>query len=397
MYGTPPGSDPALPVYGSRKSVTSAEPTRHDFDPRAEEKAVVAAAAAAAREAKAAEAARAAKASSQKRAAEKAAKRAAARAAYAEKKERTTRIAEATRRAREERSRARGNRNYDRVLRRRAAAAAPEPDELVRPKAPARRIGIVPKMLLAALVIAGAIFVPIIVTNNSSSSPTFSDGVDWTEYPGKYAGDELKTLGGPRKEDVVADDTALLEELRVAVQKEVAVSWIEHGTGTEVPLENAWGGPSMLVDWQSPRWYTTEEIPDVELKKRLVASVSEVLADHGFDAVRLRNDPAGPFASDDLLKQSYGAVNPEEQVVWQLYASRFGNSFTGFTFTITDFSKDTTGEFAEDAAIDAEFHDRPVSSLAMTLTSSSLLSTLDEPEFRERAAPFEDKDPPRYP
>lgn len=207
----------------------------------------------------------------------------------------------------------------------------------------------------------------------------------------------METLAGPRKEDVVADNTALLAELRAVVEKEVAVSWIEHGTATELPLENTWGGPSMLIDWQSPRWYTTEEISDVELKQRLVDRVSEVLADHGFDTVRLRNDPAGPFASEDYLKQSYGAVNPENQVVWQLHASRFSHPFADFTLTVTDFSKDKTGEFAEDAAIDAEFHDRPVSSLAMTLTSSSLLATLDEPEFRERVAPFEDKDPPRYP
>jgi hypothetical protein len=401
VYGTPPGSDPTLPLYGTRESVKSAPPARHDFDPRAEEKAAAAKAAADARKAKAAEAARAAKVRAQKRAAEKAAKKAAkrdaARLAYAEKKERLAHIAEVTRRARRQRSNLSGSISYAKQRSRRAASQAvpARSPETVRPDAPARRIGTGPKVLIAALVVAGAILVPIVVTDNSPSSPTVSDGVDWAEYPGWYFGDESRTLSAPRLEQAETDNIALLEELRAAVQQEVDVSWVEHGTATESPLENAWGGPSMLSDWESPRWYTTQEISDVELKERLVDRVSEVLADHGFDDARLLNDPADTSASDESLKLSYGAVNPADQVVWDLRASRFDNGLTDFTFTITDFSKDSSGEFTKDAQRDEEYFDRPVSSIAMTLTTHGLLAADDEAEFRERAAPFEDKRPPQ--
>jgi hypothetical protein len=307
-YGTPPGSDPALPVYGSRESVAPVESTRPaastlpDLHPRAE-----------------------------------------------------------------------------------AARAA---------KAPARRIGVGPKVLVAALVIAGAILVPIVVTNSSPSSPTVSDGVDWAEYPGWYSDDESRTLAAPHLEQAATDNTALLEELRAAVQQEVDVSWVEHGTATESRLENTWGGQSMLSDWEAPRWYTTEPITDVELKQRLVDRVSEVLARHGFDNVSLLNDPKGTYFSEGYLQRNYGAVDLADQALWDLHASRFDNVSTDFTFTITDFSKDTSGQFAEEAERYKEYLDRPVSSLAMTLTTHALLASDDEAEYRERMAPFEDKKAP---
>jgi hypothetical protein len=395
VYGTPPGTDPSLPPYGSRDSLKPVVPTKQDFDPRAEEKAADAAAAEAARKAKAAKAARAAKARAKKRKAAEEAKKQAARDAYAEKKERLAHIAEATRRARRQRGNSSGNIGYAKQRARRAASPArPVYSPERRPQAPAQKMGTGPKLLIAALVIAGAVVVPVIVTNNSSSSPTVSDGVDWAGYPGRYSGDDVRTLGDPSKEEVVANNVALLEEIRAAVEKEVAVSWVEHSGATESPIENTWGGPSMLVDWTSPRWYTAEEISNVELKQRLVDTVSEVLAGHGFEQPRLLNDPATSTWNAESIKQLYGAADTKNQAVWELRASSFDNSYTTFQLTITDFSKDKTGQFTKDAQRDAEFYNRPVSSLAMTLTSYSLLAADDEAEFRERAALFEDKKAP---
>ena len=407
VYGTPPGTDPALPVYGSRDSAKPVEPARHDFDPRAEEKAAAAEAAAAARraaaaarEAKAAEVAQAAKARAKKRAAEKAAKAQAARAAYAAKKERTARIAEETRWARFERNGQRGTYRYERARQRRLRRRPPKPPRprvsgVARPAERARKSATVRNLLVATLLIAAAIFIPIIVTNSSSSSSTVSDGVDWTGYPGQRAGNAQSTLAAPSKEQVVAENTALLAELRAAVDDEVAVSWIEHGSTIDRPLENAWGAPSLLRDSQSPRWYAAEPISGQKLKQRLVDRVSEVLSDHGFQDVRLMNDPATTFYSPKSIERLYGGSKLDTQVVWELKASSVEDAYVDVTVTITDFSKDKTGEFAADAEADAEHLDLPVSSIAMTLTSHALLAASDAPEFRERAAPFEDKKPPR--
>ena len=404
VYGTPPGTDPALPVYGSRDSAKPVEPARHDFDPRAEEKAAEAEAAAAARraaaaarEAKAAEVAQAAKARAKKRAAEKAAKKQAARAAYAAKKERTARIAEETRWARFERNGQRGNDSYARARQRKLSRRPPKPrvSGVARPVERARKSATVRNLLVATLLIAGAIFIPIIVTNSSPSSSTVSDGVDWTGYPGQRAGDAQRTLAAPSKEQVVAQNTALLAELRAAVDDEVTVSWLEHGSTIERPLENAWGAPSLLRDSQSPRWYTTEPISGQKLKQRLVERVSEVLSDHGFQDPQLMNDPETTFYPPKSIERLYGGSKLDTQVVWELKASSFEDAYIDVTVTITDFSKDKTGEFAADAEADAERLDLPVSSIAMTLTSHALLSASDAPAFRERAAPFEDKKPPK--
>ena len=401
VYGTPPGTDPALPVYGSRDSAKPVEPARHDFDPRAEEKAAAAKAAdaaakaaAAARQAKAAKVARAAKVRAQERAAEKAAKAQAARAAYAAKKERTARIAEETRQARLARTGTRGSRSSQRARERQFGGMSRMPGR-GRTEERIRRFGTWPQLLFAALISAGVIFIPIIVTNSSPPSSTVSDGVDWTRYPGQYDGDAQKTLASPRQEEAVAENTALLAELRAAVDDEIAVSWIEHGSATERSLENSWGGPSLLNEWTSPRWYTTEPISGQKLKQRLVDRVSEVLSEHGFEDPRLVNDPDTSFYSPRSIERLYGGSKPATQVVWELKATSVEDEYVDFTFTITDLSKDKTGQFAEDAERNAEYLDTPVSSMAMTLTSSGLLAASDAPEFRERAATFEDKEPPR--
>jgi hypothetical protein len=394
VYGTPPGTDPTLPVYGSSDSAKPIDPSRHDFDPRAEGKAAAAEAAAAARRAAVAEAAQAAEARAKKRAAQKAAKKQAARAAYAAKKERTARIAEETRRARFARNGTRGSRSYERARQGRFGEMSRMPDR-GRAEERIRRFGTWPQLLLAALISAGAIFIPIIVSSGSSSSSTVSDGVDWTGYPGQYSGDAQRTLAAPSKEEVVAENTALLEELRAVVEDEVAVSWMEHGSTIERPLENAWGAPSLLRDSQSPRWYATEPISGQTLKQRLVDRLSEVLSNHGFQDSRLLNDPATSFYSPESIEQLYGGSKLDTQVVWELRASSVEDAYVDVTVTITDLTQDETGEFASDAERNAEYLDLPVSSIAMTLTSHALLAASDAPEFRERAAPFEGKEPPQ--
>ncbi|KJC63597.1 hypothetical protein [Agreia bicolorata] len=392
-YGTPTGPDAALPLYGSSDSVIPVESAVADFDPKAERRkqGEQARAAAAARRARKSRAAREAKAAEAARA------NRAKREALLERKQEAYAAAERRRGERAARVHARPpawvvKMNEERRKRLIGYAAERRLARIV-----FRRRARVVAIVIASTVVVGTITGVVLQSFRDDPSPTVSDGVDWTEYPGQYAGDELRTLGGPRQEEVVADNVELLEELRAAVQKELAVSWIEHGPATEVPLENIWGGPSMLSDWQSPRWYATEEISDTELKGRVIDSVSDVLLEHGFDKPRLVNDPKTSFWTTEALKQVYGSTSPETQVVWELRATRFDNSLTAFQLTITDFSKDETGEFAEDARRDEEFYDRPVSSLAMTLTSHALLATSDEAEFRERAAPFKDKKAPESP
>ncbi|MDN4641724.1 hypothetical protein QCD70_15845 [Agreia sp. PsM10] len=374
-YGAPTGADANLPLYGSKDSVVPIEHAVSDFDPKAAAN-VAARARAATR--------RAREAADRRRAKE--ARAEASVQAFRERRAREAQRAQAridkADQARAERFRLAGRDPATlrpRVARRSSAAR----DRSARRR---RLWGVAGAFILVAGVGTG-----LVVANLPESPPTsISDGLDWSSYPGVSDGESPSVLINERQEQIIAADTALVEAMAEALSEETGLGWNQSGIDTLTRQENDWGGTSMLSEWRSADWYTTEPITDLDTKARIIERARFVLAEHGYDGVQLVNDPVEGQGYN--LDSDFGGSTLATQVIWRLQAK--GNRFTDFELTITDLSRDTDGRFARAASETERQGGVPPNSVHFAVRSDRLLAASDEREFNERREPFVRKKAP---
>lgn len=389
-YGTPTGADARLPLYGSSDSVVPIEHAVADVDPKAEQR----------KKARAARAAAAERTERARRAKKKAKAEAAARANRANREAmlaRTRDVHAAAARRRGERA----VRSYaapparlvafSEERRRRLDKAEAERRQA---RAVAGRRARITGAIVVAVLVVGGITTAIVVGAGSERTAVSESGLDWSGYPG-YDGTEYEDVTeGRSQEEITAADTAMLEEIRATITDEAGLDWQRYGSELVIPQKNAWDGQSLLNNWNSSRWYSTDALPGVSEKRAVVERVSTILEENGFESIGLANDPETFGGDDELLRRLYGGTTLETQVVWVLDANRFDGSFSSFELRITDLTHDVDGDFAERAKGREAIGIIPVNSIVIEAKGYQLLPADERDEYIARAEPFEGEDPP---
>ncbi|GAA3669556.1 hypothetical protein [Microbacterium marinilacus] len=209
----------------------------------------------------------------------------------------------------------------------------------------------------------------------------------YESYPGIAGEDASTALARPSLEEVRELSDALSAEIREALSDEYGLTWTE-APGEDVrPERNGHGGESMLVRYMSPTWSTNEPVSGTALKTPVMRSIEDVLARSGWWAMWSFNDPASGL-DPSILEDLYGGDDIDEQVAWEWYTSDPSNEIVVYA-TITDLSRDTTGEWRADREADSRRTGEPLEGLQIRFYAERLLSEADRDEFERRMAEFD--------
>lgn len=258
--------------------------------------------------------------------------------------------------------------------------------------------------VIAALVSArdqrfGAIAVAIVLlvnvgTMGAASALTHPPGTQladpeddyWAAYPGIKGQTADEILGRVSLESAQASAENIMAEIRKRLTAAFGFDWVE-GRGSDIrPERNGYGGESMLVQYTSERWSTTEPVTDHELKLDAMRVIDEVLADSGFSALVPLNDPATGF-DPSYLERFYGSTDPRTQVEWEWYSDDWPGPMR-FYVNVTDLSHDVDGGFRTAREGQVAGTHEPVEGLRISFLVPEVLSEDDVTEFERRMADY---------
>lgn len=207
-------------------------------------------------------------------------------------------------------------------------------------------------------------------------------------YPGVKDVPNGDVLAQRSLEEVQADGDALMAEIRERVTAEFGYGWVESGQVSLRNERNGYGGESMLQQYRSTQWTTTEPVRDNERKRAIGAIVDEVLAGRGMYALAPLNEPDSSISSD-MIAKLYGSSDVEQQHTWEWYSGAYPDPLLLYV-TVFDPSKDPTGgaQAAREAA--SARTGEPVAGVQLMIVASQLLSESDRDEFEQRIAEYPD-------
>lgn len=124
------------------------------------------------------------------------------------------------------------------------------------------------------------------------TTETRADGdeilVHWREYPAIAGADTRLLLAGPTLEEGLEAGEAVIQDLRKEIAERVPVDWSrETDEAVLSPVENGYGGMSMLVAVNAPTWLGASGGVSADIVKDLVSAIDEVTGSHGFTGFRL--------------------------------------------------------------------------------------------------------------
>ncbi len=143
---------------------------------------------------------------------------------------------------------------------------------------------------------------------------------------------------------------------------------------------------SMLVQYTSERWSTTEPVTDHQLKLDAMRVIDEVLADYGFYALVPLNDPSTGF-DPAYLERFYGSTDPRTQVEWEWYSDDWPGPMR-FYANVTDLTHDDDGGFRTAREGQVAGTDEPLEGLRISFLVPEVLSEHDVDEFTRRMADY---------
>lgn len=216
---------------------------------------------------------------------------------------------------------------------------------------------------------------------SSTLLPTDPEDDRWAAYPGIKGQDESEILARTSLEEAQATAEEMMAAMRDRLTAEHGYQWVE-GRGGGIRAErNGYGGESMLVQYTSEVWSTTEPVRDYRQKLAAMATIDEVLAEYGFYGLAALNDPSSGF-DPDYLTRFYGSADPRTQTEWEWYSDDYPGPMR-FYANITDLTNDDGGRRTTREAQVAGTAE-PVEGLRLSFLVPEVLSEADVDEFRTR-------------
>ena len=201
-------------------------------------------------------------------------------------------------------------------------------------------------------------------------------------YPGIKGTDPQDALQQQSLEEVRAEADGLFAEIRERITAEYGYEWVQVGDEDLRPERNGYGGESMLVEYTSIGWATTEPIQDYSTKLDVMATIDSVVAEHGLPPLYSFN---GEFSGIDpsMIAKLYGSEDPREQHTWEYYTDNYPDPMRLYA-NIFDLSNDPTGDFLKTREAQNARTDEPLEGLQLVVIASAVLSEDDRAEFEEK-------------
>ncbi|MGX1933558.1 hypothetical protein [Microbacterium resistens] len=203
----------------------------------------------------------------------------------------------------------------------------------------------------------------------------------WEAYPGIKDVDPRATLAQPSLEEVRAQAEQTLTRVRERLSAEFGFTWVPVGDETLRPERNGYGGESMLVQYTSASWATTEPVTGYPTKLEVMRTVEDELIRSGFSSMLAFNDPASGV-DPGVIRKMYGGDTPQDQVLWEWYASTYPEP-TLFYADITDLANDVSGDYRASREATSARTGEPLEGLSLTVVAREVLSADDVEAFEQ--------------
>ncbi|WP_341936046.1 hypothetical protein MRBLWO14_001730 [Microbacterium sp. LWO14-1.2] len=201
-------------------------------------------------------------------------------------------------------------------------------------------------------------------------------------YPGIKGTDSQDVLAQQSLEQVQAEAETLFADIRSRLTAEYGFEWVQVGDEDFRPERNGYGGESMLVEYTSASWATTQPVQDYSLKLDVMSTIDDVIAEHGMSYLYSFNGESSGL-DPTMIAKLYGSDDPREQHTWEYYAENYPDPIR-FYANIYDLSNDPTGDFRTAREAQNARTGEPLEGLQLTVLASALLSDADRAEFEKK-------------
>jgi len=200
-------------------------------------------------------------------------------------------------------------------------------------------------------------------------------------YPGYEEGDASSVLDQPSAEEAVA----LSEQAVAAVEAAVLGEWDSADDEYYERSENAYGGPSLLVDYLSATGYAEADLSTEADKQAVVDRFTAALAPLGFDSIDIADAPSEWSEVGYSLR---GELSDEEAraTLWVVTASSTDRVVPAVELGLVDLDSDASGE-VEAMLNDVGLSPAP-SGAFLAGYASGVLESGDRAEFTARMEEF---------
>lgn len=215
---------------------------------------------------------------------------------------------------------------------------------------------------------------------------------DWEDYPGTAWDDSAPLLDAIPAEEQVALAEAFIAEVRTALTAEYGLEWEEVYSGSLYPLENGYGGDSLLASYSSAMSGGSVQLDDPGARAGIRDIVESLLPADTAGDYELSNDLYG---SDPVgATAAFGAVDVDDQAVWRIRGYDALAPGLGFTVRIYDSSLPTDASFTGGAFF--EDVGGPDGSLVVLIEAANyvLLPAANHDLFAERLAGYDESAKP---
>jgi hypothetical protein len=217
--------------------------------------------------------------------------------------------------------------------------------------------------------------------------------VYWRGYPGVAGIDSQQVLEGPTPQQAYDAGQTMIAEIKAALSEEFQLEWapvVDAGGRSPFhrPIENHYGGESLLTNVNGPESQSTTVPQTWEAKQRAISVIGDVTRRYSFEAPAI--DGLENWSAEDRIRD-LGGLTPDKQVIVSGVA--LGRAGQWLSFRFQDLSKDTNGTFKERLR-PPEGSQWQMNTLALSYGANGLLAAEDRNEFESRIEPFRGLIPP---
>ena len=215
--------------------------------------------------------------------------------------------------------------------------------------------------------------------------------VYWRDYPGVAGIDPQQVLEGPTPQQGYDAGQTMIAEIKAALSEEFQLEWAPvsgGGSPFHRPIENHYGGESLLTNVNGPESQSTTVPRTWEEKQQAISIIGEVARRYGYEAPAI--DGLESWSAEDRIRD-LGGLTPDNQVIVSGVA--MGREGQWLSFRFQDLSKDTGGTF-EERLRPPEGSPWQLNTLALSYGANGLLAAEDRNEFESRLEPFRGLIPP---
>lgn len=206
-------------------------------------------------------------------------------------------------------------------------------------------------------------------------------------YPGIKDTDPQSVLNQQSLEEVRAEADSLFADIRQRVTDEFGYTWVQVGDEDLRPERNGYGGESMLYEFTSVTWATTEPIQGYERKLAVMRVVDEVVQEHGLYGLYAFNDPTNSGIDPTMITKLYGSDDPRTQHTWESYTENYPDPLR-FYANMYDLSNDGTGDFLLEREAQNGRTGEPLEGMQLAVLGSAVLSEDDREEFEQKLTEY---------